>query len=328
MNTTAFDIKTKIKKSVVATLIFACILLLVIKPDVYISSSLNGLKLWALIVLPSLLPFFFLTSLMAATGITDKLSALAAKPAKFLFNCSGLCAYTFLMSILSGYPVGAKIIADLRKNNLISSKEATKMSTFCSTSGPLFIIGSVGIGMFGDKKVGYILIISHVLSAVICGIIFRSYGNGEITENHRRIAANSGNILYECVYSSVISVALVGGFICVFYIFADMLINLKITMPLEYILNIVIKDEGVTKGFVSGLIECTRGAKALSECSLSAVSVSLTASIISFGGISVIFQSLMFLQSAEVKTGIFLFSKVLQTVFSFLISFMLFTFFY
>ncbi len=317
-------IKRNTKNILLCFIIIICIFLIIYKPDTYISSSLTGIKLWALLVLPSLLPFFFLTALMTKTGITDKLAHLAYKPAKFLFGCSGICGYAFIMSILSGYPVGAKIISDLKNNGLIDENEATKMSTFCSTSGPLFIIGSVGIGMYGDKKVGYILLLSHILSAIISGIIFRGYKKGKISENRRFISKNDGNILYECVYSSVITVALVGGFICIFYILADMAINLKITLPLDSVLNLIIKDKSITSGFTSGLIECTRGAKALSECGITAKSIFLTSSLISFGGVSVIAQSIMFLKTAKVKTGIFILSKLLQMIISFILSFCLF----
>lgn len=49
------------------------------------------------------------------------------------------------------------------------------MSAFCSTSGPMFIVGAVGIGMFESTKFGYILFLSHAISALINGLIFRNF---------------------------------------------------------------------------------------------------------------------------------------------------------
>ena len=315
-------------KTVGALIIAVCVLLLALKPEVYVKSSLTGIKLWALTVAPSLLPFFFLTALSSSIGITDKLAKATEKLTVKLFRCGGICSYAFLMSVLSGYPVGAKIISDLKTNGLISQDEATRASSFCSTSGPLFIIGSVGIGMFGDKRAGYAIFLSHILSAVICGLIFRFYGDGDVSKTARRSLINGGNVLYDAVYSSVISVAMVGGFICAFYIFADMLISLKILLPLERVLFAVFKDENISKGFTAGLIECTRGCKALSEYGVSRLSVALASSTVSFGGVSVIFQSLAFLNIAKVKTGVFIISKILQTVISFVLCLALFDLFF
>ena len=102
---------------------------LAIKPDVFVSSALNGIKLWAIIVLPALLPFFFLTALASALGLTRTTAKIAGKPFSEIFRTSGVCAYAFITSVLSGYPVGAKIISDLKTQGLISSDEATRAAT-------------------------------------------------------------------------------------------------------------------------------------------------------------------------------------------------------
>ena len=48
------------------------------------------------------------------------------------------------------------------------------MLSFCSTSGPMFIIGAVGAGMFNSTFAGYIMFTSHVLGAFLNGIIYRN----------------------------------------------------------------------------------------------------------------------------------------------------------
>ena len=60
-----------------------------------------------------------------------------------LFNVPGESAYAFIMGLISGYPVGAKIVTDLRKTNLCSKDEGERMLCFTNNSGPLFIIGTV-----------------------------------------------------------------------------------------------------------------------------------------------------------------------------------------
>ena len=58
------------------------------------------------------------------------------------------------MSILSGYPIGAKIIHDLYSKDLITEEDAKRMSIFSTTSGPIFIIGAIGVGMLKNYKLG------------------------------------------------------------------------------------------------------------------------------------------------------------------------------
>lgn len=70
----------------------------------------------------------------------------------------GIGAYAFIMGIISGYPVGAKIVTEFRKNGDCSRAEAERLLAFTNNSGPLFIIGSVGISMFGNTLIRITLI--------------------------------------------------------------------------------------------------------------------------------------------------------------------------
>ncbi len=316
--------------------------IILIRPDVYAASALEGLKLWALVVLPSLLPFFFFTSLLAKIGATERIARTMKRPCEFIFGTSGYAAYAFLMSILSGYPVGAKIIGDLGENGLIDKTDATKTSTFCSTSGPLFIVGSVGAGMFGSAATGKLLFLVHALSALTTGLIFRFYGkteksgasaskNAPQTVRPRvspaKAKAGNGNALYDCVYSSVISLATVGGFICVFYVLADIFQNLDILCPIRKALCFITKSETLSEAFSYGLIECTRGCKLLALCGLSTYSLAFASSLIAFGGVSVLVQSIYFLKKANAKISVFLLAKTVQTVISFLLTLVILRFF-
>ncbi len=290
------------------------LIVLAVFPEKYIQTTFQGIILWAVSVLPSLLPFFFLTKLLIFTNCLTKLSKFFSKTTKILFRCNGLSGYVFLISIISGYPIGASMISSLYESNLIDSDEATRMSTFCSTSGPMFIIGSVGISMFFSKQIGFLLFFSHVLSALICGLIFRNYGKFSLKTQHYSQKTQNANILYDSIYQSVISVLIVGGFVSIFYTFSQIATDFNLLFFIEKPLSILIKDYSLS--FCQGLIECTKGCKLLS-LSTTKLSVSLACSLISFGGLSIIFQSIIFLKKAKVKLKIFLFSKILQMVISF-----------
>ena len=149
---------------------------IVLNPSKYITEGLNGLSAWTFSVLPSVLPFIFFTKALSALGQVEKVVRPFAPFSKKLFGTPPISFCTFLMAILSGYPVGSKMISDLYASGKITKVEATRMSAFCSTSGPMFIIGAVGVNMFKSAQIGYILFLSHVFSAFLNGIIFRRYG--------------------------------------------------------------------------------------------------------------------------------------------------------
>ena len=163
-------------KFMFSLLILFFIASIIISPAKYIAQGLNGISAWAFNVLPSVLPFMFFTKALSSLGQIEKLTRPFQRVTKALFNTPPISFYAFFMAILSGYPVGSKMIADLYIQGKITKDEAYRMSAFCSTSGPMFIIGAVGVGMFKSSLVGYILFISHSLSAFLNGLIYRKLG--------------------------------------------------------------------------------------------------------------------------------------------------------
>lgn len=103
----------------------------------------SGLSIFINSIIPSLLPFFIATELLSATNIIQVIGNLLNKFMKPVFNLPGEAAYAFLIGIISGYPVGAKIVTSLRKNRLCSKSEGERMLALCNNSGPLFIVGTV-----------------------------------------------------------------------------------------------------------------------------------------------------------------------------------------
>ncbi len=285
----------------------------------------DGLTLWLTCVLPSLFPYFFITALLSTLKTTTKISKFVSPLTKKLFNVNGYVGYAFFLSLISGYPLGAKTISELKESNLISSTESERGSALCSTSSPMFLIGSVGNLMFKSAKFGLLLFTAHVLSAIIIGLIFSFYKKSQpcATAQKSIPLKSADNVLYESAYSSVISVLIVGALITIFYLLTEILINLKILSPLINLLSLITKNPALSKSVVLGGFECTRGLKLLSEQGFSSITLPIASAICSFGGLSVIAQSTTYLKKAKIKTAPFLISKILSAVISFFIAFLL-----
>lgn len=286
----------------------------------YSSAVLCGINLWAATVLPALFPYFFITAILSALNFTSKIANAASPLTKRLFNTGGLVGYAFLMSVISGYPVGAKIVADLKGNGLLTDAESTRAAAFCSTPSPMFLIGCVGNIMFDDFKFGLFLFATCFLSACIVGIIFSFYKRNEkpatvpLPQNK-----NADNLLYESVYSAVISVLTVGGLITIFYILTEVLLSLRILSPLCKLVSLIFGDENIGTGIITGIFECTKGIKKISESGINFFTLPITAAICGFGGLSVIAQSTAYLKKAKIKTAAFIYAKLLTAVICFIL---------
>lgn len=294
---------------------------IVLNPAIYIQSTYNGILLWAQCVLPALFPFLFLTKLLTNLNIVNKISAKTSFLTQKLFNCPGISNYVFLSSLISGYPIGAKLTAELYKHNCISSSEATRMCSFCSTSGPIFVIGTVGATMFKSTKVGFIIFICHILSAIFNGIIFRFYKkNDEKDLIYYKNSNKIDNILSETIYDSVISVLIVGGYISLFCLLIDVLNNYHILAFSQNIfcpiLNLFHVPTETSFGVVSGLVEITRGCYELCSCNDSFWAIIFATGVISWGGFSTHLQSLTFLKECKIKTSIYFCQKLSQSLIS------------
>ena len=87
----------------------------------------NSLNIWVNNVIPSLFPFFIATELLNHTNIPRVIGNMFNKIMRPLFNVPGIGAYALFMGIISGYPVGAKIVTNFRNDNLCTKEEAERL---------------------------------------------------------------------------------------------------------------------------------------------------------------------------------------------------------
>ena len=281
---------------------------MIVFPQRFIKSGLDGISAWAFNVLPSVLPFMFFTRLISSLGSMEKFTKPFSKISNFIFKTPPISIYTFLMAILSGYPVGTKMVADLYNQGKISKTDAFKMTSFCSTSGPMFIVGAVGISMFHSAKIGYILLFSHILGAIINGIIFRNLKQKN-EQNLQKIDFRKQNFdISDIVLDSTISILCVGCIITIFFIIIESFAPVFNFFPQNI------------SAFLQGVVEITKGCLCLSHISSKFWSVALASFVISFGGISTIIQSKTMLKKLNMPTSFFVLQKISHGIISFVIT--------
>ena len=307
------------KKRTAAALSAAILLLVVLlaaAPARYAAACLEGVSLWAKAVLPSLFPFFVLTALLtklgAAETLAEKLSPLTRK-----CKLPGVAAYCFLLSVLSGYPVGSRIIADLFRGGAITREQAARMSVLCSTSGPMFLVGSVGGAMFGSAAAGAILLAAHIAAVLLVCLACVPFLKPLPEPPPKKTAASADNLLYESVHGAVVSILCVGGFIAAFSVFSLALSDLYILWPLEKFFGLFL-PQPIAAGLCAGLSEATHGC-ALLAAGGGALALPAAAFCVTFGGACILCQQLGYLKSAGVKAAPFIGIKALQGLAAFLL---------
>lgn len=297
------------------------IVLLIALPQLSINSFFMGLRLWATKVLPALLPFFILSKLLSYTNFTHKLGKALSPFTQKVYGVGGIAGYVYVMSAISGYPVGAKLTSDLYKEKIISSGQAQIITSFTSTSGPLFIIGTVAIGMFNNILIGVVIIISHMIGALLNGLLYRKKTD---KNGINYLIQSTPNPLNESMTSSILAIMTVGGFISIFYMFLQILLQLNVFSPIISLFECINISPTITKGLISGLIEVTTGCLYLSQAGLSHRMLAIISTcLISFGGLSIHAQAYTFLHDFGLSYNKFLLQKTTQSIISTIIAIIL-----
>ena len=275
------------------------------------TATLDGLKLFLYNVFPSLFPFFILTRILTNLGVGETISKVIRKPISKLFGTSAIGGYIFALSILSGYPVGAKMVSEYVKNGKITLEETKKIISFTSTSGPLFIIGTVGAQMIGDVMAGYVILASHVMGAFLNGLLYRGDG---FHLSELDVETYDDNVFSDALSSSITSIFQVGGSIVFLNVLIVALQDLKVIDVISSLISTFIGNRFQSECIAIGSVEITRGIKLFCALENKKDIIVPVATIISFGGVSVMAQSMTFLRSVGIKSSYYLLTKTSQAI--------------
>ena len=228
----------KLRKNIISIILLLFTTSLVLFSKTNMQAVKSGLKLWVNSVIPSLFPFFIATECLSRTNIPKLLGKIFNRIMKPLFNIPGEGSFALAMGWLSGYPVGAKIAVNFRNNNILSKAECERLLSFTNNSGPLFIIGTCGISLFGSSTIGLLLFFSHILGGISVGIIFRFWKKNILPQSSYTISqaenklqsisfSNFGEILSDSIKSATSTIVMIGGFIVLFIIIFSNNFNIK-----------------------------------------------------------------------------------------------------
>ena len=280
----------------------------------------QALTLCVQVLLPSLFPFFVLSSMVISTGVIQRLSTRLEKPFQWLFGLPGSFGAALLLGAAGGYPVGAKTIATLYQQGQCSKRDAEKALRFCNNAGPAFLISAVGASLLQDPHAGLNLYAVHVLSALIIGFIYRKNTDHVkyhgITADHMRSTATI-SLFLRAVTDAFSSFLNVSAFVLIFSVISTMLQQL----PLIDSLHCLPGGGILWYGLLAGFLELTSGVAWLTQGGLPpSILLPALSFLCGWGGCSVQFQTISLLHDAGLSCRQYLKSKLLQGILAALIT--------
>lgn len=157
-------------------LLFFCVCLLfflLLHPAEALPAARDGLTLWLNVMIPALLPFLILTGILLKTGNIRKLLNPAAPLTKKLLGLSPAGTYVFLLGLLCGYPMGAKLAHDLYINQQISRREGEYLLSFSCNASPAFILSYLAGDCLKNRISGSRIMLLLLGADLICMLFFR-----------------------------------------------------------------------------------------------------------------------------------------------------------
>ena len=302
------------KRNFIYFLLIIFFFIMLIFPEMVLKGATCGLLLWFQTVLPTLLPFLILSSLLINTPAIHILVNITSPMFCRLFNVSKYGSFAVLCGFLCGYPMGGKITSDLLSTQKITKNEAQYLLSFCNNTSPMFIISYV---MHQTLNIPHLIlpaICILFLSPVLCSFLFRRFYlisyKTTLLSSHKNTALymdstqKSQNLIDECIMKSFETITKIGGYIILFSI----LINLVSMLPITH---------SILKYTFLPFLEITNGVLSLSQSMISFQDKFVVImALISFGGWCSIAQT----QSIISNVGIPLFPYIIQKLITALVT--------
>ena len=286
--------------------VLCCFSVLLLLPDVSAQAARDALALCAQTVIPSLFPFFVLSSLLIACGASELLSALLSPLMRPLFALSGAGAAALALGLCGGYPVGARTAAELVEGGALAKEEGERLLAFCNNAGPGFLLGICGAGIFSSSRAGAALYLIHIAAALLSGMLLcRALPPLPRSHAPRRALKRQH---FSAVFPAAVQNALTGclnvsAFVVFFTVLARLLLHF---LPQSF-------TASLPCALALGALELTSGVLSL-PCSRAGFLA--CAALLGWGGVSVHCQTLSVLSASPLTARYYFAGKILQAVLS------------
>lgn len=320
------------RRKVLAAFVGSSILLFIIFPENVCRGAKIGLTLWFNTVLPALLPFMILSTFMIRRNITDYISRIAAPVFTRVFGISRQGCYPAVIGMLSGYPIGAKTVAQLYRKEMLTREEAQYIISFCNNASPMFLLEYIGVECLHTYAPVVLLLIIYL--SAYAGSLYERYlrkrksklykeQTGSVhkmhicsvdKENSKVVAEPLVVVLDASILDAFVTITKIGGYIIIFSIFAQIVEEM---LPI----SAIIKYIGI------GILEITTGGEVMLHADMPEVLRNATIiALCAFGGLSGVAQTASVLGDTDLSVPAYVVAKLRQAVIALVIALLWFCF--
>lgn len=199
--------KNKLTFSILFIIIIVYLLL---HPEMVFLSASRGLLLWFHTLLPTLLPFLILTSIV--NEILPR-------------NHHFIRIFVMMSGILCGFPLGAKLCSEAACSEKLTKKEAQYLLPLCNLASPSFIITYILYKTMHITEELYLWIGVIYLPVVITAVLTRPYYGAfpHVTQEEKTTPGKSFSLslLDESIMNGFEVLTKLGGYIILFSILSE-----------------------------------------------------------------------------------------------------------
>lgn len=201
-------------------IIFIFILLL-LNPDITVSGAKTGLDLWYKALIPSLMPFMFLSSVIINMNLTSGIN-LIMRPITFLLKLEKEAGYAIFAGLFFGYPACAVTSIEMVNNNKLDKITAGICICAFNNISPAFISGYICQTIISDNKLFLPIFAIQYISIFVNAFIIRFFLFKK-TDTEKKsvsviISKSDKNIIDSALNSALVNIARLGGYIIIFSI--------------------------------------------------------------------------------------------------------------
>lgn len=302
----------------------------------------NAIYLCLDIVIPSLFPFFVLSKIIIPYISLFPCPKFLKRLIERVFYLPYYTIFVILLGFMSGYPSGAKMARDMFDQDLLNSRQTAKLLPIANNCSPLFIVGTIGAGLFKSIKLGVFLLLIHwvsgLIAALITGKLANSLDSGRKDNNYSAQKGRGYNqeyikrdanttslsaLLPASIEEAAILCIKVSGYIVFFAVISELLSLLGVFLILGRCFSLLFTGGSQTAAYsefltslLKGFMEITSGAQAIYSLKSIQLNVQLAAVSIIFGfaGFSVHTQVMGIMKGTGCKYRFFFFGKLLHGI--------------
>ena len=259
-----------------------------------LSGAREGVWLCAYTLIPTLLPFFFLSNYLSAGFMGKKIPIL--RPLGRLCRIPEGGEYILLTGLIGGYPLGAQAISVACNSGSLAPDDGRRMLAFCNNCGPAFLFG-ISAALFPNPLIPWLLFGIHVISALMVGLIIPGKPCRVVTPSATKPSV--GRSLRQAIFGLAT--------VCCWVI----LFRIVISMLGRWFLWFFPEEIQVA---VMGILELSNGCMGVSNLQSPPMRLILCSGFLAFGGLCVTMQT--FSAAPAVDKGLYFPGKVMQAAIS------------